>query len=630
MGWTFPINNGGQFHGIADSGIEIFNGDPIKGLTREVCQNSIDARVDSKKAVRVEFKSFEVDIKKLPQADQLLEYYKQAHEFCKVQNFLKATKYFERTIPILEKSKIQMLRISDFNTTGLLGADTAGKDFTSPWFRLVRSVGSSDKAEGSIGAFGSGKQACFSCSDLQTVFYSTLDQNGISAYQGVSKLIGFKDSEDNLHSDVGYYSEENSMPIYDQFDADGNFKRNEPGTDVYVVSFIGSSEEWKNELIVAVLDGFFYAVQEGHLIVEVGDISIDCEHISELIETYKENISKNTYDYYQVLNNAESTIRNFSCIEKDDVEIRMLLKSELHRKVAMIRFPGMKVFDKGNISSTVSFAGVCIIKGIKISKLLGGLENIQHNAWELSRYRDDHKTQKEANSQKAKIYTEIKKLFNELKENDTEGEIDPEIGDCIPDPMSDKEDALESIEDEVSTITEKKNDPVKPPNNFEIFDDDGKNGSYSDNGDREVHTETGYIRPDSNFGSGSEPGKKSDPNLTEKALKTKQKAKKKTKKKAKRIPAVVRYRAEDIETGKYEICITPQADVKKGQILINMAAETKNYKADIRSAEADGIKLKIDENMVMGVNIAKNTKMVLKVVFDYSDICSLEVAVYGY
>lgn len=243
MNWRFPINNGGQFHGIGDSGIDLFKGDPIKGLTREICQNSIDARVNDKIAVRVEFKSFEVDIEKLPQSNHLLEYYKQAYKFCEEQKFEKATKYFKRTIPILEQPKIQMLRISDFNTSGLIGADVAAKNFTSPWFRLVRSVGSSDKSEGSIGAFGSGKQACFSCSDIQTVFYSTLDMHGVTAYQGVSKLICFMDAEENLHSDIGYYSEENSMPIYEQFDIDENFKRNEPGTDVYITSFKSSNME---------------------------------------------------------------------------------------------------------------------------------------------------------------------------------------------------------------------------------------------------------------------------------------------------------------------------------------------------------------------------------------------------
>lgn len=36
MNWRFPINNGGQFHGIGDSGIDLFKGNPIKGLTREI------------------------------------------------------------------------------------------------------------------------------------------------------------------------------------------------------------------------------------------------------------------------------------------------------------------------------------------------------------------------------------------------------------------------------------------------------------------------------------------------------------------------------------------------------------------------------------------------------------------
>ena len=630
MDWTFPINNGGQFHGIGDSGIDLFKGDPIKGLTREICQNSIDARVNDKMAVRVEFKSFEVDAGKLPQRHHFLEYYKQAYKFCKEQKFAKATKYFERTIPILEKSKIQMLRISDFNTSGLIGAEVAATNFTSPWFRLVRSVGSSDKTEGSIGAFGSGKQACFSCSDIQTVFYSTLDKYGVAAHQGVSKLICFMDSKGNLHSDVGYYSKENSMPIDEQFDIDEEFKRNEPGTDVYVTSFKSSNMDWKKELIVAVLDGFFYAVKEGHLIVEIDDILIDSAHISDLITTYKDDVSDKTYDYYQILTDPDCVRRNFSYIEKNDVEIRMLMKQDLHRRIAIIRFPGMKVFDKGNISATVPFAGVCIIKGKKISKLLGGLENIQHNAWELSRYRDEPEIQVDAESKMKKIYGDIKKLFNELKGQDTEGEIDPEIGDCIPDPMSEKEEKQETINDEVSVIIDKKSSLVKPSGDIEIsddddlveMDDDESNGGTS--GGLGIHIGTGYITPDPSpgSGSGSKPGNTSDPNPPTEEPKAKIKAKK--------IPASIRYTVEDIGAGKYEIYITPKVDIEEGQVLIFMAAEADKYKADIRSAEADGINLKITENAIKGIALAKNVKTTLQVEFDYSDICSLEVAVYGH
>ena len=630
MNWIFPINNGGQFHGIGDSGIDLFKGDPIKGLTREICQNSIDARVNDKVAVRVEFKSFEVGIEKLPQSNHLLEYYKQAYKFCEEQKFEKATKYFKRTIPILEQPKIQMLRISDFNTSGLIGADVAAKNFTSPWFRLVRSVGSSDKSEGSIGAFGSGKQACFSCSDIQTVFYSTLDMHGVTAYQGVSKLICFMDAEENLHSDIGYYSEENSMPIYVQFDIDESFKRNEPGTDVYITSFKSSNMEWKKELIVAVLDGFFYAVKEGHLTVEVDDVLIDSAHISNLIMTYKGNISDKTFDYYQILTDSTCAKRSFSYIEENDVEIRMLMKQDLHRRIAIIRFPGMKVFDKGNISATVPFAGVCIIKGKKVSKLLGGLENIQHNAWELSRYRDEPEIQSDAGSTMKKIYGDIKKLFNELKGQDTEGEIDPEIGDCIPDPMSEKEETQETINDEVSVITDRKTTLVKPSGDIEISDDNGKveldddesNGGTS--GGLGIHTGKGHITPEPKPGSGAgeKTGRASVPNPPAENLKAK--------KKAKRIPASIRYIAEDIEAGKYEVYITPKADIEAGQILIFMAAETDKYKADIRSAEVNGTNLEIAENAIKNIKLSKNVKTTFRVEFDYSDICSLEVEVYEY
>lgn len=44
--WNFPSNNYGQIFGIADSGVETFNGTPIKSLAREICQNSIDANLE--------------------------------------------------------------------------------------------------------------------------------------------------------------------------------------------------------------------------------------------------------------------------------------------------------------------------------------------------------------------------------------------------------------------------------------------------------------------------------------------------------------------------------------------------------------------------------------------------------
>lgn len=53
--WNFPSNNHGQIFGIADSGVETFNGTPIKSLAREICQNSIDANLKNGEPTRIVF-----------------------------------------------------------------------------------------------------------------------------------------------------------------------------------------------------------------------------------------------------------------------------------------------------------------------------------------------------------------------------------------------------------------------------------------------------------------------------------------------------------------------------------------------------------------------------------------------
>ena len=58
--WNFPSNNHSQIIGIADSGVEMFKGTPIKSLAREICQNSLDARLDDSQPARIEFETFEI------------------------------------------------------------------------------------------------------------------------------------------------------------------------------------------------------------------------------------------------------------------------------------------------------------------------------------------------------------------------------------------------------------------------------------------------------------------------------------------------------------------------------------------------------------------------------------------
>ena len=46
ISWNFPGNQDGQVKGVADAGIENFNGTELSSLARENCQNSLDATLD--------------------------------------------------------------------------------------------------------------------------------------------------------------------------------------------------------------------------------------------------------------------------------------------------------------------------------------------------------------------------------------------------------------------------------------------------------------------------------------------------------------------------------------------------------------------------------------------------------
>ncbi len=625
MNWFFPRNDGGQFHGIGDSGIDLFKGDPVKSLTREICQNSIDAAV-SDGPVKVEFQLFSIETSAIPGYEVLRKYFEMAYDFCKRQKFVKATRYFEKSIPLLDAPKIDVLRISDFNTTGLPGATTAGSDFTTPWFRLVRSVGSSDKADGSIGAFGSGKLASFGCSALQTIFYNTYVEDEGEAYQGVSKLIGFIDKENHLCSDIGYYSEPLSMPVLNQLNIGDGFTRTVPGTDVYILGFKFSQLDWQKELIASVLDGFFYAIKEKHLIVEVGDEKIDDLELPKLIQTYKDYIDERTYDYYRVMASEKTTSRTYSCMEENDVDVSMLVESGYSKRVAIIRYPGMKVFDKGNISATIPFSGICVIKGKKIAKLLGGLENIQHNKWELSRYDDDPDKQAKARKERDKVYRILQDLFKELRGQDSEGEIDPNIGDCLPDPFSETEEKKQALTDEVLEIGKTREIVVIPPTDVDIEDEEGEDTTEGDN---QQGTGGGQRIP--GLGPGPEPGPKPgqgpgpepgpNPPVVDGLGAVKN---------VRSIRANIRFKPIDVNRGIYDISIAPQNDVVDGKIYISIGAETGSYNARVRAASINGESLLTNGSKIEGINIPKGITSLLNVTIDYSDVCSLEVKVYGY
>ena len=156
--WRFPRANKGQKTGFNDAGISSFTGDRIGSMTREIIQNSLDAKDSNSEGqpVIIEFKTFDVLREEFPDKESLLIALKKSYNEVNKLNDPRYKKFFSDSINIINQKTIPFLRISDFNTCGLLGVTEKGN---SPWHYLVKSQGISDKGKTDGGSFGIGKNA---------------------------------------------------------------------------------------------------------------------------------------------------------------------------------------------------------------------------------------------------------------------------------------------------------------------------------------------------------------------------------------------------------------------------------------------------------------------------------------
>ena len=65
MKWNFPSNNGGEIAGLNGS-VEFFAGSPLESLAREICQNSIDAKLPNRFPTKVVFDLFTIKKEEFP------------------------------------------------------------------------------------------------------------------------------------------------------------------------------------------------------------------------------------------------------------------------------------------------------------------------------------------------------------------------------------------------------------------------------------------------------------------------------------------------------------------------------------------------------------------------------------
>lgn len=436
--WRFPGNGYTQDQGLDTSDMETFKKDPIASLARELCQNSIDARKQKASGpVKIEFKSFSIKRDEIPQVELI----DQQIAACK-ETWTTNKKIYDQLDKMsiqIQKDEICCLRISDFNTKGLVGV--SGGDNT-PWHYMIHGSGLSNKASTSGGSKGIGKFATFVTSQFNMVFYSTVTESKEKGYQGICKLCSAKQEGTTEKTiGIGYFgSSVKNEPISGEFNLDKDFKRNsKTGTDIFIVGFKNPSG-WKADIISKILESFISAIVFGDLEVVVDETIINTETLKDIV--YDEALinktsRKSIISQYLLLTDEEH--RYVDVIDFEDLGKAKLYLMEFDADneqfatngCVMIRYPFMKIRDIDKIS-TLPCSAMCIIEDNQLNAIMRNIENPQHTNWEFNRIEDDDE-RTNVRSLYRRLLDEIRKLITSHLASSDKVQTDIEgAGDFIP------------------------------------------------------------------------------------------------------------------------------------------------------------------------------------------------------
>ncbi len=634
--WRFPGNHFTNDNGLDTADMETFKKDAISSLARELCQNSIDAkRKEASGPVRVVFSSFRVDREKVPgidalssQVDDCLDTWKSHKKISSQLAEMKAQ---------IGKDSIGCLRISDFNTTGLVGVSGDDK---SPWRYLVHGSGISDKSATSGGSKGIGKFAAFVTSYFNTVFYSTLTEKGESGYEGICKLCSAKmPNTTEKTQGIGYFgSSDRNEPINGQFRLDSSFSRgcDEYGSDVYIIGFKEPSG-WKRDIITKILDSFMSAIVFNALEVEVDEVKINSATLKDIVfseDLISKKEKKNIVSQFLLLTDEEHRFKDvFNVQGYGDVKLYLIEFDSDHEEMAtngcvMIRYPFMKIKDLQKIS-TLPCSAMCIIENNNLNAILRDVENPQHTDWEFNRIEDPDQ-KKEVKSIYADMLDNIRKLITEHLASSDNTKTDIEgAGDYIPgvdNELGKKPD--EEKKKKVSDTPRILKNKVKPKEaniNASIPDENGDGvsldiGDASSEGeptlapDGHNNSNGGHVRPGSNQGT----GKSGDGGHV-------------LVKHAELRGMAYRFFCLNKKERKYAITFVSDFDEDDAHLELNLMDESgARYPVKIEKCTVNGkdAEVEVGQSVKLAIKHGERVKMVL--ITDQEEMFSGEVKVYAY
>lgn len=622
--WNFPAVAGGQVNSINNAGIETFRGDELNSVGREVPQNSVDAQHDEMKPVIVEFKSFQLQTTDFPNHQEFLKVFDNCEATWKGHNE-KCEKFIEQAKYILSQPTISFLRISDFNTKGLEGADSM--ELGTPWSSLIREAGSSNKGDSSGGSFGIGKSAPAANSKLRTLFYDSLDIHGISSHIGVANIMSYE-RDSKITTGVGYFTgDENSRAISGLLVLDPSFVRTEPGTDIYISAF-NTNEPWQDRLLHSILMNFFITIHQKKLVVRIENVEVNHENLGELIMALEDTEDFSALKaYYQLLVSEDTVVelspeREYKTIgkfEAGEATLFLTTGDNLNRRVLMTRKTGMRLFERGRISGSISFTGILMITGEKMNQLFKELENPAHTKWETNRYEADPKAAEKAMKD---LFKFVRDTVHENFQTEETNSMDAiGLSDFLPDEVAtgQGQEQKESLTIKIKDVKQKPKEKVKP--RVSTNEKDDVNGLLIDTG---IGNEDGEVDGPNNGGKHGGGGGGQGQNRSRNGGNQKEK-----KEKNKPIEATMRYLCTNKLNGVYRVNVSPDKKFTRGKLEFHVSGEQSEIKLPINTVSSAQIEdVSIVENIVRFTNKVGKKDISLEVQIGYDDYCAIEVKLY--
>lgn len=383
FGFHFSQSTLGLTQGGNDSRREHFRQQgPVPSLVRELGQNSLDAKaVDADGPVRMVFELKECPVEATYGLDfkNLSSHIRAAHKA--IESLGQPNKEYDKAVKTLNRKSIPVLRVSDYNTTGLTGDES---DNNSPLSALTRTSGVSAKPMGKGGSYGIGAAAGTFNSRIFTTFWTTLTANQ-PEFLTVAGRVDIASHEINSvdYDATGFFVDRNSLKRFSYMRSKealfGFQRRTTPGTDTYIPAYVGADNDPElSQIKDAFVENFFAAIRAGDLEVEgISEHSgwvLNRETLAEEIDQYSE-----IKPFYDALS-EDPQIGEIEAL--GEVKLFVNLDPDLTKRhhTILMRKPLMKVTEYPP-KNMPKYAAVFLCSNDHGNELLRSLEPPAHNDW---------------------------------------------------------------------------------------------------------------------------------------------------------------------------------------------------------------------------------------------------------